>query len=157
MKTTRGRGSFGRCRPPGVLLAAFAILLLAQSAGADAPVEVTHARIRLLPGDLPLAGYFDAANHGPRAVALTGASSPAFRMIHVHRSLETGGTSMMKAVSAVDINPGETVQFAPGGYHLMLMERTRPLRVGDEVPIHLKFADGATLDVNFIVNGAATE
>jgi copper(I)-binding protein len=157
MKTTPCHGARAALRRASMLATAFAILLVAQGASAAPAISIANARIRLLPGNLPLAGYFDAANRGNRPVALTGASSPAFKMIHLHRSTERNGISTMVMVRVVDIKPGAAVHFAPGGYHLMLMNRTRSLRAGDKVPIRLTFADGESLEVSFTVNGAETQ
>jgi len=128
----------------------------AQGAGA-APVTVSNARIRLLPGDLPLAGYLDIRNDGAATITLTGAASPAFGMVHLHLSRETNGTATMVTVEGVDIEPGATVRIAPGGFHLMLMGRTHPLKVGDRVPITLKFRDGRAVEADFEVRGADTQ
>ena len=40
----------------------------------------------------------------------------------------------------LELAAGEQVEFAPGGYHLMLMKRVRPLVVGDDVEVNLHFA-----------------
>ncbi len=47
----------------------------------------------------------------------------------------------MAHVDGVDLAPGQSVAFAPGGYHLMLMHRTQALHVGEEVPVTLQLQD----------------
>jgi copper(I)-binding protein len=84
---------------------------------------------------------------------LIGASSPAFQAIHMHRSVESGGMSTMAPAERVEIEPGATVHFAPGGYHLMLMKRLMPLQLGQEVPIRLRFASGDSVEAAFTVEG----
>jgi copper(I)-binding protein len=136
-----------------------AILALFLCAAAMAAPEVTarNARIRLLPGDLPLAGYVELTNRGKQPLTLLGASSPAFKTIHMHLSQELNGRSTMITLQGIEMNPGETLHFAPGGYHLMLMQRSRPLRVHDRVPITLKFAGNQSLEVMFQVQGAGVQ
>ena len=141
----------------GFLASAFAALLASSAAFAAPAVTVTNARIRLLPGDLPLAGYFDLVNQDKRPLTLTAASSPAFKMVHLHRSIEQGGKSMMVPAGNLEIKPGATLHFAPGGYHLMLMDRVKPLQVGDKVPMTLQFTDHKPLRVMFEVKGAETQ
>jgi copper(I)-binding protein len=141
----------------GLAGATLAALLTASVAMGAPPVSVMNARIRLLPGDLPLAGYFDLVNRGNQSVTLIGASSPAFRMVHLHRSVEQNGTSTMTAVDGIEIKPGATLHVAPGGYHLMLMQRIKPLRVGDKVPITLKFKAGQSLPAMFVVKSVEAE
>ena len=117
-------------------------------------VDVSNARFRLLPGDLPLAGYFDMHNPGNGTVSLTGASSPAFGGVMIHMSMDESGQARMMMVDKIDLAPGKTIHFAPGGYHLMLMHRKQELKVGDMVPIELDFSNGHSVQVKFRVGGA---
>jgi copper(I)-binding protein len=129
-----------------------------MAAGAGhAPVSVSDARIRWLPGDLPMAGYFVITSQAPGPLRLVGATSPAFGGVMVHRSVEEAGMARMMHVDGVDLSPGQSVAFAPGGYHLMLMNRTRELNAGEEVPVTLRFGDGQSLVVTFRVTGAQGE
>lgn len=125
---------------------------LAQAAGSPALVE--HARIRWLPGDLPLAGYFDLTNTGSQPLTFTGASSETFGGVMMHRTIHTEGVTRMVPVHDLTVRPGQTLHFSPDGYHLMLMNRTRTLAMGDEVPIRLMFSGGRSMDVMFAVKGA---
>ena len=120
-------------------------------------VNVSNPRIRLLPGDLPLAGYFDVHNSGKQAVSLTGASSPEFGMVMMHMSMHKNGEASMMMVDKIDIAPGKTVSFAPGGYHLMLMHRKKDLKVGDKVLINLDFSNGHKMNVQFRVGAVDTQ
>jgi copper(I)-binding protein len=138
----------------------FAIVMLGMVMTAHAgqpPVSVSDARMRWLPGDLPMAGYFVITSHAPGKLRLVGAASPAFDGVMVHRSLEDSGVARMMHVDGVDLPPGQSVAFAPGGYHLMLMGRTQELHAGEEVPVTLRFNDDQTLVVNFRVTGAQDE
>jgi copper(I)-binding protein len=119
-----------------------------------APVTVSQARIRWLPGDLPMAGYFRITSHATSPLYLVGATSPAFAELMLHRSIEEAGTSRMEHVDRVALNPAQTVEFAPGGYHLMLMQRKQDVHAGQEVPVTLRFSDGETLTARFKVVGA---
>jgi len=138
----------------------FTIVMLGMVVTAHAgqpPVSVSDARMRWLPGDLPMAGYFVITSNAPGRLRLLGAASPAFGDVMVHRSLEESGVTHMAHVDGVDLNPGQSVAFAPGGYHLMLMGRTQELHAGEEVPVTLRFNDDQTLVVNFRVTGAQDE
>ncbi|MGH8283586.1 MAG: copper chaperone PCu(A)C [Gammaproteobacteria bacterium] len=117
-------------------------------------VSVTGAWLRLLPGDLPLAGYARVVNTGKHAVVLEGASSPEFSSVQMHRSVTRSGMDTMVPVGPMRIGPGKNIDFAPGGYHLMLMGRKHPLHIGEQVPITLEFSDNTHLMVEFVVRGA---
>jgi hypothetical protein len=132
-------------------------LLLAVTMVAQAgppPVAIGDARIRWLPGELPMAGYFSITSHASTPLRLVGAASPAFADVMLHRSLHEGGVARMVHVDDVALAPGQTVVFEPGGYHLMLMHRKEALQPGEEVPVTLRFGDGETLEVPFRVEGA---
>jgi copper(I)-binding protein len=126
--------------------------MAAGTAFATAPVAVSGGWIRLLPGELPLAGYFTLHNNSKRPVRLIGASSPVFKRIELHRSMSTHGMEKMMGVEQVTVAPGKTVRFAPGGYHLM-MWRGRSLEVGERVPVTLQLAGGRHVRAVFTVKG----
>lgn len=126
-------------------------LLLAVSTSALADLEVRDAKLRLLPANVPAAGYFSLSNTGSQAVVLNGAQSPSFAQAMIHRSTVKNGVARMEHVAQLDVSAGTTLSFAPGGYHLMLMQRQGPLAPGDQVEITLLFADGQRLPVSFAV------
>lgn len=131
--------------------------LLAFTAGASAAeLEVDNPRLRLLPGNVPAAGYFSLENTGEEPLVLVGAESEAFEHVMMHRSMEEDGMASMEHVPRLVLKPGEEIEFAPGGYHLMLMGRKQPLSSGDQVTVTLEFEGGQQLPVSFrAVSGAA--
>lgn len=137
-------------RLPIVLMLAFAGSAHAAAA-APGGVRVEHAWIRWLPAGLPSAGYATITNDGDGAVSLTGASSPDYGHVMLHRSRLADGDSTMVMVHHLDIEAHASAVLAPGGYHLMLTHATRAIKPGDSVPVTLTFAGGATLTVKFSV------
>lgn len=145
-----------RAQPIRALARAITVVL---ALGLTAPawagdLSISEPRVRWLPGDLPLAGYFELTNTGNEARRLTGAASDAFGRVMIHRSVQADGQSRMEHVGEVIVAPGKGVSFAPGGLHLMLMKRQAELGPGDAVPIELRFDDGERLTVDFRVVGA---
>ena len=126
-----------------------AALLLAVVIPAQADVTVENAKLRLLPGNLPAAGYFDLRNNGDQPVVLTGGSSDAFAEVMMHRSTLNDGIASMQHLSQVEVPAGGKLSFASGGYHLMLLQHQRTLALGDHVTLTLHFADGRSLPVTF--------
>jgi copper(I)-binding protein len=125
------------------------LLFVFSATAATADFKVTDARLRLLPGDLPAAGYFKLNKTSGGPVTLVGAESPAFGHITMHKSTQDKGMARMEPVPTLEVAPGRAVEFSPGGYHLMLMERQSPIDLGDEVTVTLVFADGQRLPVVF--------
>lgn len=96
----------------GLLLAAIAPQALA------AEQHVKDQRIRLLPGELPAAGYFTATNTGSRLLVLVGAENPAVETVMMHKSTQKDGTASMAHIEELRLAPGESVEFSPGGVSL---------------------------------------
>ncbi|MDN6180487.1 MAG: copper chaperone PCu(A)C [Halomonas subglaciescola] len=129
----------------------FTALLLSAGGAVAADLSVTDARLRLLPGDLPGAGYFTLHNGGDSAITLTGADSEAFDNVMMHVSVKEDGMAQMHEVDEVDIAPGKAFTFAPKGHHLMFMQRTKALAVGDSVDVTLAFKAHDPLPATFDV------
>ncbi len=97
------------------------------------------------------AGFMTLANPGARADALVAVESPLAREVQIHQSSMKDGIASMQRTARVPIPAGGRVTFAPGGYHLMLMGLTKPLKAGDTVPVTLTFASGAKVKASFVV------
>lgn len=98
-----------------------------------------------------MAGYFLVENNGSVEAELVGASSARFGAVHFHESVEKDGVAAMRMIESVTVPPGGRVEFGPGGFHLMLMERRDELQVGDEVSVTLEFANGDRPAVPFTI------
>ncbi len=131
-------------------LAALLLVAAGALAGGDGALTADGAWIRVLPGDLPAAGYVTLRNAGDTEMALTGARSSAYRRIMLHRSAGAGGMSGMVPVARLPVPAHGTARLAPGGYHLMLMDPVHPIAPGRKVTLTLVFDGGReTLNVEF--------
>ncbi|EMP56540.1 hypothetical protein MSNKSG1_04376 [Marinobacter santoriniensis NKSG1] len=138
------------------LLVGVSALLLSTGLAFASDVAVSNPKVRLMPGDIPSAGYFKLHNGTNETIKLVGARSDAFGMVHMHMSMKKDGMAHMKAVPEIDVAAGEDFEFAPSGYHLMLMKRSAPLKVGDDVVITLEFEGRDPMPVSFkVVSPAA--
>ncbi len=136
-------------RPLAVLFCTF--LLVGY---AEAGLEVSDAWIAEAPPNVSAqAGYLTLKNGTARPMSLVGVTSGAFESVQIHRSQHDMATGMMKMshAKAVEIPAGGTMQFKPGGYHLMLMKPKSALKAGDRVEMVLTFADGSESRVTFTV------
>lgn len=115
--------------------------------GASAALVISEARVRaLIPGQDKTAGYFSARNGTADAVVLSGARSEQARSIEMHVTVQDGDMMRMRRLEAVEIAPGETVRFEPGGRHLMVFG-VDSLEAG--MDIDLELGDGTTVPVHF--------
>jgi copper(I)-binding protein len=98
------------------------------------------------------------------ATRLVGASSPVAGVTEVHEMKMDGDVMRMRAVAALDLAAGQTVELKPGGYHVMLMDLKTALRKDSSIPLTLVFKDAkgveskveVSLPVLTMAPGAAT-
>ncbi|MEJ2216297.1 MAG: copper chaperone PCu(A)C [Gemmatimonadota bacterium] len=93
-----------------------------------------------LPNGVNSAAYMTLRNRGTVAARLVGASCPDADSVQIHESRIENGVASMRPVAGLDVPPGGAVRFAPGSYHLMLLDVHRSLAQGDTVNITLHFA-----------------
>jgi copper(I)-binding protein len=106
-------------------------------------IEIEDAWVREGPPNAPvLAGYLRIYNNGSDAVSITAAESPDVPRIELHRTEMQEGVARMIEMKSVEVEPGQSVRFEPGGMHLMLFDPARPLREGDTLDLWLITADG---------------
>ena len=101
------------------------------------------------------AGYLTIRNEGGTDERLTGVSTPAAAMSHLHRTAIEDSVSRMESVDAVIIPAHGEVSFAPGGLHLMLMGLTEPLSEGQTVTVTLSFLDAGDITIEAPVRSRA--
>ena len=100
------------------------------------------------------AGYLRIANRGSAPDRLVAASSPAAGRMELHSMVRDGDVMRMREVPAVEIPPGQTVEFRPGGLHLMFIRLGQPLRQGETVPVTLRFERAGEVQVDFAIQAA---
>jgi copper(I)-binding protein len=103
------------------------------------------------------AAYMTLANAGGVGVRLVAAASPVAGVVEIHETQMNGDVMQMRPVEGgIPVLPGEVTQLAPGGLHIMLMQLTEPLEVGQAVWLTLTFETlddagaptGETFDMN---------
>ncbi|WP_421906671.1 copper chaperone PCu(A)C [Mameliella sp.] len=99
------------------------------------------------PGVMAHAAYFQLTNDGTETRRLIGVRAEGYAMAHLHRSDDMEDVATMSAVDAIDIAPGQSIIFAPGGLHVMLMHPAAMQAEGNTVLLTLSFANGDTLAV----------
>jgi copper(I)-binding protein len=117
-----------------------ALLLLSLIASPSfAQVSVENAWTRATPPGTKLAaGYLTVRNAGA-ADRLLSASSPAAEKVETHVTTKEGDVSRMREVKGYDVPAKGTLELAPGGAHLMLVNIKAPLKEGEKVPLVLRF------------------
>ena len=140
-----------RWRNP-VFTALILALTLIAAASEEAGVSVRDAWVRESPpGVAMMAGYMALQNNTSRSQVIVAAHSSDFETVMIHRTIVKNGMAGMEHAPQVELAPNASLIFAPGGYHLMLMNPKRTLRAGNSVVINLEFRGGLVLPVAFEV------
>jgi copper(I)-binding protein len=132
------------------------MVLLAACQPQPADPAVTGAWVRLpAVRENPGAAYF-VLKGGKDADALVKVSTPVAVRTELHESTPGGPDSMMtmQALKEAPFPAHGTLEFAPGGKHVMLFDVSPHVQPGDTVPLTLSLAGGRQLQTQAKVIGA---
>ncbi|MBU3005137.1 copper chaperone PCu(A)C [Paraglaciecola arctica] len=103
-----------------------------------AEVIVSNATVRLLPPGVPnTAAYFSIENRSDSNLVLVAASADFASKAEIHNHVMVNNMMSMQQQSEVVIGPGESVQFSPGGLHIMLFGLKQALHEGQTLTFTL--------------------
>ena len=92
--------------------------------------------------------YMTLVNEGRGADRLIGAQTDVGTTAELHQTTMEGAVMKMKPVSnGIEIPAGGQVELKPGGYHMMLINLRRNLKLGDRFAVTLKFEKSGTMTV----------
>lgn len=86
--------------------------------------------------------FMNIKNNGKEVEQLIGARSEVSSGIEIHEMSLENNVMKMRAIPEVQLPSGFEVTFKQGqanGYHLMLIDLKKPLKLGDKFPVTLKF------------------
>ncbi len=125
---------------------------------ADNPVSISRAWVRAGPPSVSVyAGYMAMENLTARDLTITRVSSPRFASVEMHRTEIENGIARMTPQANLVVPANRTLEFVPGGLHLMLLQPDAPLTRGEAVPLHIEFADAGSIDTELPVLAAPPE
>jgi copper(I)-binding protein len=144
-------------------LAALAITLFTASARAEdvraGDLVISQAWSRATPSGAKIAGgYLTIENKGTAPDRLVSGAGDVAARVELHEMAMDNGVMKMRPLDkGLTIEPGKTVKFAPGGYHLMLMDIKQPLKQGDKVPVTLQFEKAGKVTLSLDVQGVGAQ
>lgn len=124
---------------PAAILAALFLAIPAAHAGVDVAdpwVRATVAQQKVTGAFMKITSSVDA-----RLIEIR---SPIAAVAEIHEMTMEGDKMKMRAVPALALPAGTTVELRPGGYHVMLLGLVAQAREGETVPVTLTIetADG---------------
>ncbi|MBK9245403.1 MAG: copper chaperone PCu(A)C [Burkholderiales bacterium] len=114
--------------------AAMAALFIALPAAAQ--VSVTDPWVRGTVAGQMATGAFMKLQSAKDARLLE-AASPVAGVVEIHEMALENNIMRMRAVPALPLPAGRTVELKPGGYHVMLMDLKQQMKEGEVVPVTL--------------------
>ncbi|MDR0634582.1 MAG: copper chaperone PCu(A)C [Azoarcus sp.] len=117
---------------PAALLAALFLAMPAAHAGVsidDPWVRATVARQKATGAFMKITSSVDAR--------LIEVRSPIAAVAEIHEMAMDGDKMKMRAIPALALPAGATVELRPGGHHVMLLDLAAQVKEGDAVPIAL--------------------
>jgi copper(I)-binding protein len=130
----------------GCLLAALAALAVGCSEPAGPSIVVSDVRVFApVPGSRAGVAYMTITNNSERLITIGSVGSPQFDRVEMHETILEDGVSRMRSLDTVEVAPGATVDFTPGGKHLMLMGIGPETGPGASVDIEITYDDGLML------------
>lgn len=137
------------------LIIAAALALCACSKGPpQLAVDKGYIRLAAVPSR-PAVAYF-TVHGGVADTTLIAVSSEVSVKNELHESMKSGGMASMKPLDDVPIRSGSTVEFKPGGKHLMLFDMNPGIKPGRTVTLTATFANNQRIlfDAPTIAAGA---
>jgi copper(I)-binding protein len=125
-----------------------ATLLAATAAMAQNTVKVENVWARPTVEGQSAGGGFLKITGGAAADKLLSASAPVSKAVELHVMQMDGNVMRMRAIPALDVPAGGSVELKPGGTHLMFMGLNKALKAGDSFPLTLKFEKAGELKVD---------
>ncbi len=122
-------------------------------------LTIGHPWSRATPGGAKVGGgYLTITNNGSAPDRLISATAAVADHVELHEMATKDGVMTMRAMpKGVPVEPGKTVAFVPGGYHLMLMGLKAPLKEGDRIKAELTFEKTGKVEVTINVEGMGAQ
>ncbi len=121
------------------LIVVLAIAMLLGACGAEKGIEVHEIWMRPVAQGENGAVYFVMHNHASEADELVGVSTDSAEAAEMHESKMNGDIMEMRQVESIPLEAYAEIDFAPGKFHIMLVNLKKDLNVGDEIQLTLHF------------------
>ena len=127
-------------------------LLCALAFHGAAQVLVENAWVQLAPPTITVnAVYMEINNPQLRPQTIVSLNADCCAMVMLHNTRKVGDKVVMEHLDYLAIPAQSSVQLAPGGLHIMLMEPHEELTLETKVKLTFNFSDGSTQEFDLDV------
>lgn len=108
-------------------------------------IEIKNAWVRVaVPGQSATGAFMQIT--AKEENQLIQASSPVAAITEVHEMAIENDIMKMRAIPALTLPAGRTVELKPGSYHIMLLDLKQPLAKDQQVPLTLTFKNASGVE-----------
>ena len=129
----------------------FSAVFILSACGASRDIEVHNPWARPTAKGENAAVYFQIRNQSQNADELIGVSTAAADVAEIHESKMENDVMQMNMVPSIPLGADEEVNFAPGGYHVMLVRINQEFKAGDHIGVILNFKNHEDIVVDVTV------
>ena len=123
-----------------------------------ASIEISTPWSRATPkGAQTAIGYMTIKNNGTTPDRLTGGSVDVADHFQLHAMTMENGIAKMRELSDIEIKPGQTIEFKPGGWHVMFVNLKHALSKGEHVSGTLVFERAGKVNIEYSVEGIGSQ
>lgn len=127
-----------------------------QSSQPDSLI-ISRAWLRPAAAGQNSAAYLQIFNGTPQPDTLKAILTEVATRANVHESYEENGMMGMRPAGALALAPDSMLSLKPGGFHIMLMNLSRKLAVGDSVDLQLQFSASGKKSIRLPVKLSAED
>ncbi len=102
-------------------------------------------------------GYMSIKNNGTTPDRLIGGSIEVADHFQLHAMTMENGVARMRDLSGIDIKPGQTIEFKPGGSHAMFVDLKHRLSEGEHIKGTLIFEHAGKVQIEYDVEGIGAQ
>lgn len=102
-------------------------------------------------------GYMTIRNNGSTPDRLIGGSIDAADRFQFHAMIMEKDVAKMRELRDIEIKPGQTIEFKPGGSHIMFVNLKRPLSKGEHINGTLLFERAGKVQIEYSVLGIGAQ
>jgi periplasmic copper chaperone A len=128
------------------------VLLLLGACSSDTSMKISNMWVRPGKMDGNSAAYFTITNNTKEDDRLVSAETSTAEKCEIHMTkIDENNKMMMMPQESIQIRSGGKVDFAPGGFHIMILNLHKDFIVGENIRLTLHFEKTGKLDLDFPV------
>ncbi len=98
-----------------------------------------------------MAGYMKINNLSNKDIKILSAKSDLFKRVEIHLTEMSGGMMRMIKQENLKIKAKGHIELKPGGLHMMLMGKLKPVKAGSVIAVTLTLDNGKTINIKLKV------